>query len=56
MMAQERCITELLAQFVVQKRINANTGRNALIWVEVNWLWCLVQAANYYSLKGQESK
>lgn len=52
MMAQERCITELLAQFVVQKSINATLAQCANM-VEVIGL-VFSQAANYYSLKGQD--
>lgn len=52
MLAQERCITELLAQFVVQKSINATPAQCANM-VEVIGL-VFSQAVNYYALKGQD--
>lgn len=52
MRAQERCITQLLAQFVIQKSINA-TPAQCINMVEIIGL-VFSQAANYYALKGQD--
>jgi AcrR family transcriptional regulator len=48
---QERCIAELLAQFVVHKNIKA-TPAQCVNMVEIIGL-VFSQAANYYALKGQ---
>lgn len=52
MAAQERCITELLAQFVVQGTIKASAGQCNQM-VEIIGL-VFSQASNYYSLKGHD--
>ncbi|WP_293750439.1 TetR/AcrR family transcriptional regulator [uncultured Paraglaciecola sp.] len=50
--AQERCVTELLAQFVIQKTINASAGQCNQM-VEIIGL-VFSQAGNYYALKGND--
>jgi AcrR family transcriptional regulator len=52
MTAQERCVTELLAQFVIQKTINSSAGQCNQM-VEIIGL-VFSQAGNYYALKGQD--
>jgi AcrR family transcriptional regulator len=52
MVAQERCVTELLAQFVIQNTITASAGQCHQM-VEIIGL-VFSQAGNYYSLKGQD--
>lgn len=52
MVAQERCVTELLAQFVIQDTITASAGQCKQM-VEVIGL-VFSQAGNYYALKGQD--
>jgi AcrR family transcriptional regulator len=52
MIAQERCVTELLAQFVVQNTITASAGQCHQI-VEIIGL-VFSQAGNYYALKGND--
>ena len=52
MTAQERCVTELLAQFVVQNTITASAGQCHQI-VEIIGL-VFSQAGNYYALKGND--
>jgi AcrR family transcriptional regulator len=52
MAAQERCITELLAQFVEQDTINASAGQCNQM-VEIIGL-VFSQASNYYALKGND--
>ncbi|WP_297819379.1 TetR/AcrR family transcriptional regulator [uncultured Paraglaciecola sp.] len=50
MAAQERCVTELLAQFVIQGTITASAGQCNQM-VEIIGL-VFSQAGNYYALKG----
>jgi AcrR family transcriptional regulator len=50
MLAQERCVTELLAKFATQNILNANAGQCQQM-VEIIGL-VFSQAGNYYSLKG----
>jgi len=52
MAAQERCVTELLAQFVVQGTITASAGQCNQM-VEIIGL-VFSQAGNYYALKGHD--
>ena len=52
MAAQERCVTELFAQFVIQKTITASAGQCNQI-VEIIGL-VFSQAGNYYALKGHD--
>jgi AcrR family transcriptional regulator len=52
MAAQERCVTELLAQFVIQNTINASPGQCHQM-VEIIGL-VFSQAGNYYALKGHD--
>lgn len=52
MAAQERCVTELLAQFVIQDTITASAGQCNQM-VEIIGL-VFSQAGNYYSLKGHD--
>jgi AcrR family transcriptional regulator len=52
MTAQERCVTELLAQFVIQNTITASAGQCHQI-VEIIGL-VFSQAGNYYALKGND--
>lgn len=52
MAAQERCVTKLLAQFVLKNTISASAGQCNQM-VEIIGL-VLSQAGNYYALKGQD--
>lgn len=52
MAAQERCVTELLAKFVVQHTITASAGQCNQM-VEIIGL-VFSQAGNYYTLKGHD--
>jgi AcrR family transcriptional regulator len=52
MAAQERCVTELLAQFVTQNSMTASAGQCHQM-VEIIGL-VFSQAANYYALKGYD--
>ena len=52
MAAQERCVTELLAQFVAQNTISASAGQCNQM-VEIIGL-VFSQAGNYYTLKGHD--
>jgi len=52
MVAQERCVTELLAQFVIQNTITASAGQCHQM-VEIIGL-VFSQAGNYYALKGHD--
>ena len=52
MAAQERCVTELLAQFVIQGTITASAGQCNQM-VEIIGL-VFSQAGNYYALKGHD--
>ncbi|WP_252732076.1 TetR/AcrR family transcriptional regulator [Paraglaciecola arctica] len=52
MAAQERCVTELLAKFVIQKSIVASPGQCNQM-VEIIGL-VFSQAGNYYALKGHD--
>ena len=52
MSAQERCITDLLAHFVIQKTITASAGQCHQM-VEIIGL-VFSQAGNYYDLKGHD--
>ena len=52
MVAQERCVAELLAQFVVQNTITATAGQCHQM-VEIIGL-VFSQASNYYALKGHD--
>lgn len=52
MVAQEKCVTELVAQFVSQKSITASAGQQNQM-VEIIGL-VFSQAGNYYALKGYD--
>lgn len=52
MTAQERCVTDLLAQFVIQNTITASAGQCHQM-VEIIGL-VFSQAGNYYALKGHD--